>query len=215
MIHAFADRGQNLAIGFSPRFSPTQPVLLSVTAAGHITRRDLRRGGEVLADHITETTVAAARLTIDDRVLLIEAPTLGGTERFGRIVDSRTGEETTTIDVSSDDGLRASNVVISQNGKEILMSWADDDGRPHGYSAANAADRIVFDTADRAWGVPLLLASRHGIYLYNQHATGGETAQFADARKRKRLSWRQPPARTIRTHIPARPAPRRQSRSFI
>jgi hypothetical protein len=103
--------------------------------------------------------VAAARLTIDDRVLIIEEPALGGTGRFGRIVDSRTGQETTTINVSSDDGLRASNVVISMNGKEIIMSWADDDGRPQGYSVANAADRIVFDTADRAAGVPLLLAS--------------------------------------------------------
>jgi WD40 repeat protein len=159
MIHAFAGRGQILAIEFSPRFSLTQPVLLSVTAAGHITRREPRRGWEVLADHITETTVAAARLTIDDRVLIIEEPALDGTRRFGRIVDSRTGEETTTIDVSSDDGLRASNVVISQSGKEIVMSWVDDEGRPHGYSEANAADRIVFDAADRDAGVPLLLAS--------------------------------------------------------
>jgi hypothetical protein len=159
LIHAFADRGKILAIGFSPRFSLTQPVLLSVTAAGHITRRDLRRDGEVLTDHITETTVATAQLTIDDRILLIEEPALGGTGRFGRIVDSRTGEETTTIDVSPDDGLFASNVVIATNGKEITLSWADDDGGPQGYSEANAADRIVFDTAVRSGGVPLLLAS--------------------------------------------------------
>jgi WD40 repeat protein len=159
MIHAFAGRGQILAIGFSPWFSPAQPVLLSVTDTGHITRRDLRRGGEVLTDHITETTVATARLTIDDRVLVIDEPALGGTRRFGRIVDSRTGEETTTIDVSTDDGLRASNVVTSMNGKEVVVSWTDDDGRPQGHSAANAAERIVFDTADRAEGFPLLLAS--------------------------------------------------------
>jgi WD40 repeat protein len=159
MIHAFADRGKILAIAFSPRFSLTQPVLLSVTALGHITRRDLRRGGEILTERMTEAAVATAQLTIDDRILLIEEPALGGTGRFGRIVDSRTGEDTTTIDVSSDDGLFASNVAIPMSGKEIILSWADDDGRPQGHSAANAADRIAFDPAVRSGGVPLLLAS--------------------------------------------------------
>ena len=132
MIQAFADRGKVLAIGFSPRFSLTQPVLLSVTALGHITRRDLRRGGEVLTEQITETTVSTAQLTIDDRILLIEEPAPGRPGRFGRIVDSRTGEETTTIDVSADDGLSASNVVISINGNEIIVQSADGDGRPQG-----------------------------------------------------------------------------------
>jgi WD40 repeat protein len=159
MIQQYIEQGRVLAVGFSPSFSTTQPVLISVTTTGHITCRDLRRtSAELLADHRVGSSVTTAHLTTDNRALVIEEPVPGRSMTFSRIIDSRTGEEASRIDVNCEDGIHADDVVMSHDGKAVAVSWATDDGRTLGQSVADLEAQTILDSADRIDGVPRLLA---------------------------------------------------------